>query len=120
MDVEERTELAGRLARRQRAVQALELALDLLHREREALDLRRDLPRGDRVVRDLERRVRDELRAPDGNPARDADAVERKAHHGRANPIATASPERDAAVREQVCAAAMQRGWIRPARRAPV
>ena len=46
----------------------------------EALDLRGHLARGDRVVRDLERRVRDELRTADGDAARDADAVQGEAH----------------------------------------
>ena len=36
---------------------------------------------GDGVVRDLERRVRDELRPADGDAARDADPVQREARH---------------------------------------
>ena len=97
MDVEERAELGRRVAARHRAVQALELALHLAHRVAEARDLRVDIARGDRVVGDLERRVRDELRAADRDAARDADAVQREARHRAAFPVAGRRPTRERA-----------------------
>ena len=48
----------------------------------EARDLAGDAARRNRVVRDFERRVRDELRPPDGDPAGDAETVEGEARRG--------------------------------------
>ncbi len=79
--VEERAELRRRIAAGHRRVKPLELALHFAHRIVEARDLGTDVARIDRVVRDLERRVRDELRPPDRDAARNADAVEREARH---------------------------------------
>ncbi len=81
VDVEKRPELGGRIAARHRRVQTLELALHLAQRIVEARNLGTDTPRVDRVVGYLERRVRDELRAPDGDAGRDADAMECEARH---------------------------------------
>ena len=97
VDVEERAELGRRVAARHRAVQAFELALHLAHRVSEARDLRVDIARGDRIVGDLERRVRDELRAADRDAARDADAVQREARHRAAFPVAGRRPTRERA-----------------------
>ena len=60
-------------------MQRFELLLDRLQRQRQAFDLGRDLFGADGVVRDFERRVRDELRPPDRDAARDADAVQDEA-----------------------------------------
>ena len=77
---------ARRVAGRHHAVQALELGAHLApSRGRSARSRRRRAPRN-RVVRDLERRVRDELRAADGDAARDAEAVQREARHGATGP----------------------------------
>ena len=81
--VEERAELAWRVAARQCRVQPLELALHFVDGGRKALDFRRDLRQRDRVVGDLARRMRHQVRAADRNAARDADAVQREAHHAR-------------------------------------
>ena len=87
VDVEEGAELGRRVAAGHRAVQALELVLHLRERVVEARDLgRRRVAGGNRVVGDLERRVRDELRPPDGDAARDAEPVEREARHGATGP----------------------------------
>ena len=63
------------VAGRHRTVQALELSAHLGKRVLEACDLGFDAPRGNRVVGDFERRVRNELRPPNGDPARDTDPV---------------------------------------------
>ena len=81
MNIEEGAEFARHIAGRHRTMQRFELSLHLVDSEVETLDLGGYLLGGDRVVRDLERRVRDELRAADCNAARDADAVEREADH---------------------------------------
>jgi hypothetical protein len=73
--VEDRAEFRRRVARGHRAVQALELGAHFRKRVVEARDLALHAPRGNRVMGDLERRVRNELRAPDGDPARYADPV---------------------------------------------
>ena len=75
VDVEKCAKLARHVAGRHRAVQRFELALDFLDGQLETLDLRGDLLGGNRVMRDLERRVGHELSAPDRDAARNADAV---------------------------------------------
>ena len=80
VDVEKRAELGRRVLRGHFRAQALEFLLHEAHRLRQACDLGRDLIGGDGVVRGLERRVRDELRPPDGDAAGDADSVEDEAH----------------------------------------
>ncbi len=83
--VEERAELGGRVAAGHRAVQALELGLHLVDRGREARDLGLDLRLRNGVVRDLEHRVRDELRPSDRDSARYAYSVQCKAGHSRSS-----------------------------------
>ena len=82
--VEERAELAGDVLAGHRPVQRLQFLLHLVDRSLEARHLGADLRGGNRVVRDLERRVRDELGAADRDAARHPDAVDGEAHHGAA------------------------------------
>src|SRR5689334_20156095 len=83
MHVEKRSELARNVAAGHRAVQRFELALHFADRQLKALDFGGYLLRGDRVVRDFERRMRDELCATDRDAGRDADAMKREADHQR-------------------------------------
>ena len=67
--VEKCAELGWRIARGHRAVQRLELLLDRAECGRQPLDLGGDLLGPDRVVGDFQRRMRDQLRAADGDAA---------------------------------------------------
>ncbi len=73
--VEDGAELRRRVAGSHRAVQPFELGAHFRERVVEASDLALHAPRGNRVVGNFERGVRNELRAPDGDPARYADSV---------------------------------------------
>jgi hypothetical protein len=121
--VEKGAELARHVAARHRDVQALELLLHFLHRVAEALDLRVHLGSGNRVVRDLERGVRDELRAADGDAARDSHTIEREADHhlvGKASALLDVDvrlkpdPHATTARRTRRETAPRSRAWLRP------
>jgi len=62
-------------------VQPFQFTLDVVDRFLEALDLLVDLRRGDVVMRDFQRRVRDELSPADRDAGRYADAVKGETHH---------------------------------------
>ena len=81
VDVEKRAELGRRVAASHCGVQPLELALHFAQCVVEPRNFGGDGIRIDRVVRDFERGVRDELRAADRDAARDTHAVERETRH---------------------------------------
>ena len=64
-------------------MQAFQLLLDGLQRLRQALDLAGHLLGRDRVMRHLERCVRDKLRPANGDAAGDTDTVQDEAHARR-------------------------------------
>ena len=81
MHVEERAELGRRVAAGHRGVESFELVLHLAQCIFEARNFVGDAGGIDRVMRDLECGVRHELRPPDRDATRDADAVERETRH---------------------------------------
>jgi hypothetical protein len=78
--VEEGAEFGRRIARSHRAVQGLQLFLDGVQRMGQALDFPGYLLGRDGIMRDLERRVRNELCPADRDASGDADAVQHEAH----------------------------------------
>ena len=78
--VEKGAELGRRIARSHRAVQGFQLLLDGVQRLGQALDFPGYLLGRDGIVRDLERRVRDQLRPADRDASGNADAVQHEAH----------------------------------------
>ena len=83
MHVEKGAELRRGIAGGHRPVQALQLFLNRVERLRQALDLGGHLNGRDRVMRHLERRVRNELRPANGDAAGNSDTVEDEAHAAR-------------------------------------
>ena len=114
VDVQEGTELARNVAAGHCRMQALQFLLDLLDREIEARDLGVELRGRDLVVRDLEGRMRNELRASDRNAGRDAHAVQREADHHSAPTI-----DPDGAGRSATIARRTRRGRVRRSRASP-
>src|SRR5206468_8398525 len=84
MHIEKSAKFGRCIAGSHGAVQALELLLHGAQRLRQPLDLGGHLIGSDGVMRDLERGMRHELRAADGDAAGDADAMQEEAHRAAA------------------------------------